>query len=550
MTALFERPFLIKRFDPRGGGIDFLGTRQINLAMLQEDLIPGINNATADLGTFFLGAWIPWKFRCLCLKKDFTEEGYKSFRQAMEVAIAYVTRDGSPGERKYKRPRRRMGTQHQPPLPGPLTFAAAQRTEVTSLYAAPLYGPSLRYLGLLQPTDAVAEDGTYTRIHLASEDEWTEQIVQYIESSLAASACFREIVKLQTPSAAGEALDELGEHGLHPCTHRGAPRAIKQAFLHKFFANDASGQRRLLTAALIRATVAIRPQLDPAAMLGIWYSNLLANGRPFELREPLLREHRIRWAVFQARQIQRTILELFLRCFELAVGEGCRDIDRVIGFWRRRFPQSAEVLDGTMEDLIRSEGKPISRRSNLLEVSRAWNDTVDGANELYDDMPFISDDSELDRTLRMLARWWLRLLVWHRDQSVAALLGAGQRERLPPAWFHRWIQDRLGSRVKEVLRDIFSDLIFAQHIKFALVRFDGRVQRLRFTLGDEGIVPTPEVGDKLGDHPVRMADRLRALIGILADLDVLGWDDESASVGTRKLPDIGAVGETARIART
>src|SRR5262249_21673369 len=183
-----------------------------------------------------------------------------------------------------------------------------------------------------------------------------------------------------------EALDDLGEHGLHPCAHRRAPSEIKQAFLHKFFGNDTSGQRRLLTAALIRATVALRPQSGPAAMLGIWYSNLLDVGHVFKLREPLLREHRMRWAVFQARQIQRTILELFLRCFELAVGDGSRDIDRVIGSWRRRFPQSAEVLDGTMEDLIRAEANPISQLADLLEVSRVWNYTVDGAHELYDDM--------------------------------------------------------------------------------------------------------------------------------------------------------------------
>ena len=118
----------------------------------------------------------------------------------------------------------------KPSLPGPPTFDAAQRTEVTSLYAAPLNGPSLRYLGLSQRTDAVADDGTYTRIHFASEDEWT------------ASACFREIVRLNTPSTAGKSLDDLGKHGLHPCAHCGAPSAIKHALLHKFFANDASGQ--------------------------------------------------------------------------------------------------------------------------------------------------------------------------------------------------------------------------------------------------------------------------------------------------------------------
>jgi hypothetical protein len=309
--------------------------------------------------------------------------------------------------------------------------------------------------------------------------------------------------------------------------------------MDKFFCNDPSGQRRLLTAALIHATVTFRPQTDPAGMLRIWYTNLLHDGSAFGLPEPLLREHRVRWAVFQARQIQRTILELFLRCFELAVGDGCRDVDHVIAFWRRRFPESAKAFDGTMEDLIRAEAKPVSRRSDLAELSRAWNDTVHGAHECYDDMPFESDESELHRTLRMLARWWLRLVLWRREVSIAARLENGQRERITPGWFHRWIEGQLGSRVKDLLQAIFSDLIFAQHIKFALVRFDGRVQRLRFTLGDDGIVPTPEVRDKLGATPVRMADRLYAFIGLLSDLDVVRSDDESrATAGTRQLPSI------------
>ena len=106
-----------------GGDIDFLGMRQVNLAMLQDELIPGINNATADLGTFFLGAWIPWKFRQLCRKDDFMLSNYTAFRDAMEVAMAYTTRDGSPAEVRFERSRTRMGTDHEPPLPGPLTFS-------------------------------------------------------------------------------------------------------------------------------------------------------------------------------------------------------------------------------------------------------------------------------------------------------------------------------------------------------------------------------------------------------------------------------------------
>lgn len=86
-----------------------------------------------------------------------------------------------------------------------------------------------------------------------------------------------------------------------------------------------------------------------------------------------------------------------------------------------------------------------------MEHSRAWNDTVHGAHEYYDDMPFASDDSDLHRTLQKLARWWLLLLLWRWEDSIASLLENGQRERLTSEWFHRWIEGQLGSRVKDLL---------------------------------------------------------------------------------------------------
>src|SRR5580658_166600 len=129
MKTLPGQPFQTKDFSPKGGGIDFLGLRWVNLTIVGRDLVPELNNRTADVGTFFLGAWIPWKFRQLCRKDDFILSNYTAFREAMEVAMAYTTRDGSPAELTFERSRRRMGTDHEPPLPGLLTFKAAQRTK-------------------------------------------------------------------------------------------------------------------------------------------------------------------------------------------------------------------------------------------------------------------------------------------------------------------------------------------------------------------------------------------------------------------------------------
>jgi hypothetical protein len=534
MSALFDRPFLTERFDSRGGGIDFLRLRQVNLTMLQDDLIPGLNNQTADFGTFCIGAWIPWKFQKLCRKEEFMRSNYTRFREAMEVAMAFNTRDDSPAERVFGRSTTRMGTSHRPSLPGPLTFAAAQRTNATSLYAAPLYGPALRYLGLLQATDAVAEgDYSSTRIPLASDDECTQQIASFVETSLAASSAFQKIVQLKVPSADAEALDSLGECGLHPSYYRRAPATVRRAFLQKLFAPDYSGQRRQLTAALIRETVeAQRVMADNEAetVLRVWYTNLLDGGRPLVV-DDAVRDHRLHWAVFQARQIQRTVLELFLRCFELAIGKGRRDVEAIIEYWRKCSPSGTEeTMSGALADLIQSEAREVHRGTDFLEASRAWNTKVHGEHRCFDDIAFSDDDDELLRALRMLARWWLRLVAWLNDRVLPASIEAGQRERVSIGVFHRWIDQRLGVPVREVLRDVFSDFVFAQHVKAALIRFDGEVQRLRFTLGDEGIMPTVEVGKKLGEAPNRMADRLASFISLLCDVHVLQWNAEGQLV--------------------
>ena len=90
-----SKPFLTEDFSPRGGGIDFLGLRWVNLYMVGEYLIPQINNATRDMGTFCICAWIPWKFKQICNKADFTHENYKLFREKIEVAISFAIRDES-----------------------------------------------------------------------------------------------------------------------------------------------------------------------------------------------------------------------------------------------------------------------------------------------------------------------------------------------------------------------------------------------------------------------------------------------------------------------
>ncbi len=124
--------------------------------------------------------------------------------------------------------------------------------------------------------------------------------------------------------------------------------------------------------------------------------------------------------------------------------------------------------------------------------------------------------------MRVLARWWLRTAAWLEDRVLPHWVDFGQADRMSVGWFHRWLTGRLHHPVESVLGDAFSELVFAQHVRVALTRF---------TLGDGGIVPTTEVGGKLGDHHGRMADRLVALLHLLSDAGVVRLDGGRVAAG-------------------
>lgn len=536
MSKIPSRPFLNQSFSPRGGGIDFLGMRAVNLRMLQEFLIPGINNATADFGTFCLAAWIPWKFHELAFDKNsFTLSRYREFREAVEIAVAYSQRESSPADERFGSPRTRIGIQQKVDLDKPLTFKEVKRTEATSLFAAPLYGPSLRYLKLITG-DAVANDGTSTRIPLTSTDDSTSILVQAVESSLQRCSDYESFNRLEISELSGKSLDELGMHGLHPSYYRTTDSKVKKAFLRKFLIPVSDGDKtgyRNLTARLICESIRQHKYSTPADLRACWYSGLHPTGETLRLSDERLCQHRELWALFQARQIQRTISEVFLRCFEIALKNGADSVKEVVSHWRKRSPPEFKLDSwSSLDDFVRHEAMPICNLSSLYAVSSVWHATVHEGHLLYDDVVENSTDAELWRACRMLARWRIRLQKWLTESKNVEFLNLGGRSRMSLRWFAAWVADRMFRPLSDVVEDIFSELVFSQHIQVALSRFDGQVQRLRFTLGDSGIIPTTEAAKKMGQPPVRMADRLTSFMGLLADLDVIKWvENEPLQVG-------------------
>jgi hypothetical protein len=122
----------------------------------------------------------------------------------------------------------------------------------------------------------------------------------------------------------------------------------------------------------------------------------------------------------------------------------------------------------------------------------------------------------------MFAAWYWRMLARQQDPRTKQFMTLGGADRMSMAWFLEWLTARKSLPLRELLKEIFSSLVFAQHMRIALARFDGTAQRLRFLIGDSGIEPTVSARETLAELGIPwMPDRLDTLTALLCDCDVL-----------------------------
>lgn len=528
MAKIPEQPFAPADFSPKGGGIDYLGMRWVSMVILGGELIPEINNRTRDFGIFCLATWMPWKFRQLCegARESFTLSNYRNFEEAVGVAISYSVDPNSDSSEKYGQPHERIGVQQKLVLPSELSFSDVERTRSTSIFAAALYGPALRYLQLVGGY-ARAADGTSTEIPLPADNETTELIAKFVDDSLSQSKNFRKLAQVCPGSFNVTELNDLADRGIHPAFYRRAPKAARLGFLRQLLPSDPQ-HGRTKTAELTIKTLELVPGLGLEELRSVWHSGLTFDGIAVDLSDERLESHRIKWSVFQTRQYQRYIVELFMKAFEDQLIEFSL-LDDVVSACVDPLPFENTKL----VDLIYSEAAAVSQSRDLMTVSKKWNQTVHGVHESYD---WIEPDEVMDtceRGLRMLARWWIRTHVWMEDDERKEFFLLGGEDRIGIRWFHQWIANRFDQPISVFVKEVMEQLVFGQHIRVALSRFDGSSQKLRFVLGDDGIVPTKSAINKMGKSvPGWTQDRLIAFTDLLCDVGVLiPQDDGGLKVG-------------------
>ena len=523
-----KKPFLTKDFSPDGGGIDFLGLRWVNLAIVGQYLIPEINNVTRDMGTFFLAAWIPWKFIELCKenKNLFTESNYKKFREKVEVAISSQYAREHNGELEgYTR--NKVGNDQKLTLPSILSFESVKRN--TSVFDAAIYGPSIKYLRLIEDYKILTKDGTLVNIPKPQEDERTAIIINSVDKALRNSTVYEKFTDLNINEFTKEELNNLGNCGLYPEFYtREDFDSAKNIFLEKLLpsAPEDLGYKRTLTAKLLIYTLNNNSDSTTTEIRSIWYTGFNKDGTPFQI-DDFLKEQYSSWSCFIARQNQRYIIEQLLQCFELALKFKVNSVDRAVDYlWN-----GEDDIDKTFEEFIFQTAEDSLNNidsKSFMELSINWNNEINPGSSFFKNEVELEDKENLcQSTMKMLAAWFLRMFKRVKNDEENKLYNLGTSDRVSIKWFIEWIEKRKEFTIRKLLCELFTDIIFCQHTRIALSRYDGKTQRLRFVLGDNGIEVTESAKRDLAKRQVnRMPDRLDTLVDLLCDTGVIKIDDE------------------------
>jgi hypothetical protein len=377
--------------------------------------------------------------------------------------------------------------------------------------------------------EAIAEDGSSTGIPIINDDNETLEIIKAVDLSLKKSKNYNKINQINVPKINSDEIYDLSLNGLNPAFFRTKSESAKKAFAKKLLPNGSAvtPHARTLTAKLIVKTLEVYNQLTANQIREVWYTSLYPNGHKFNPGNKFLNEHQSIWAIFMARQYQRYIIELFLRCFEIGLKNELRSLEDIVDFFINIWKEFSYTASSTFDDILAVECEWIGSLNNYAAISKEWNEKVHGAHKAHEFIEYTDNTEECIRACKMLARWWLRIYHWMEIGERNDLLKLGGPDRIDISYFFNWVKNKKALPLRQFIKDFFSEHVFAQHMRIALSRFDGHVQRLRFVLGDHGIEPTESAKSKLAEsHPPWMRDRLDAFIGLLCDISILKIDDQ------------------------
>ena len=510
-----KAPFFVSNNADEHGGVDFLGIRTVNFALMDE-FMPSINNVTTSIRPYSVMTWIAWAFReekKRKLEQEAKLSEFLGFREKIEVLFGWSHQIRRAGGGL-------VGNAQQFPEgidKVPLTFPAWKRK--VSWLDAGNYGPSLKTqngLGFI----AQVKPGIF------AVTEAGERLAKALDKALRNCDHYDELRSLDKNVGSVELADSLYPHWMSTSPSNSEAEAFEKVFYvpEKSGENSRVGRR---SAAISLILWALNKQQAPVTVAELRrYMTLysVGPGSGPEVFESMSRVQGL-WRVLQLRQAQRLAAETLFGWIEI----------EILG-------RSRNLSSRIVEDLVAL----VNRHGNTQDLSKYWvsreikllTEKKEGIESYLDaaksraaldflvHMDLINSALEKDRDLAAVAA--LQLLIYcaeltlelEQNEHCNRYLGVGGRSRIS---LLNWKQFVFGGRnlpANTFLLDMIENYFLSQHFGVAATRYTEGIQRLRVTIEEGGLVSMLRSTNK-ALYPTVTPDRLRSALELMADCGLI-----------------------------
>lgn len=510
-----KAPFFVRNYADTHGGVDFLGIRTVNFALMDE-FMPSINNVTTSIRPYSVMTWIAWAFRDEKRRKSEREaklSEFVEFREKIEVLFGWSHQIRHAGGGLVGNAQRLPEGKDEVPL----SFSAWNRK--VSWLDAGNYGPSLKTqngLGFI----------VQVRPSIFAVTEPGERLAKALDESLRDCDHYSELRSLDKNIGSVELAESLYPHWMTTSPSNSEAEAFRKVFYvpEKSGENSRVGRR---SAALSLILWALNKQEAPVTVAELRrYMTFYSVGFSSDPQafESMSRAQGL-WRVLQLRQAQRLAAETLFGWIEIEILGRSRNL-------------SSRIVDDLVA-LVREHGNTqdlskhwVSREIELLaEKKEGIESYVDAAKsraalDLFVHMNLINSALEEDRDIAAVAA--LQLLIYcaeltlefEQNEHCNRYLGVGGRPRISLLTWKEFVFGGRDLPAKTFLLDMIENYFLSQHFGVAAARYTEGIQRLRVTIEEGGLVSMLRSTNK-ALYPTVTPDRLRSALALMADCGMI-----------------------------
>jgi hypothetical protein len=518
-------PFFVSLPESKNSGVDFLGMGPVGERLIAYAL-PGITNAQQFIKPYGFAAWVVWKFHqnLQTLSKEGKplprppREQFKLFREKAELFFSWANLDYVGA----------VGNSRQYPTAAGLVVMEFNNdvfgadTSQASWFAAATYGPSFNEgtgLGYIKPFK-----GLYETTPLGAA------VAEMLDKKLSIhKKAYDRLCSMEDQRAGLVNVKDLAD-ALN--LENKSPKE-SGLFRNALFAEaligvkDGSHGNRATTLALILNALRAEKSSTPDDVRRAISLGITATGKRLKLDS--LEEMQQIWFVISVRQLQRLAFERLLRWFEYQLctadsnaveleaiyAKGAIELDAA---WPQQVQKNVGGILTTLE-------RQIERNGGCMEAPQ--NDPTLSQFEFVAKLQTLGKGGERDIPATSLKSMLLAVAITRLvgpSLSEPNPLAIGGKDRISLTWFEAFIRSRESLSCSVLLREILSNLIFAQHLKTSAAKFEAGKNKFRFTYDERGVEPLIELVGINGQGVT--PDRIETALRLMADCGMISVNDE------------------------